>query len=63
MEETIGSRVEAAAASLRERLPLLRSGVALNHAGVAPQPNPIDGEARCKYTVPAYCVASVSSHY
>lgn len=38
MEESIPSYVEAAAAALRERLPQLRSGVALNHAGVAPQP-------------------------
>ena len=38
MTEPIVSEVEAAAAAIRERLPLLRSGVALNHAGVAPQP-------------------------
>ncbi len=38
MESPVSSHVEAAAASIRERLPLLRSGVALNHAGVAPQP-------------------------
>lgn len=30
--------VEAAARKLREQLPLLESGVALNHAGVSPQP-------------------------
>ena len=38
MDPSIDVRVEAAAASLREALPLLDAGVALNHAGVAPQP-------------------------
>lgn len=38
MDPSIDVRIEAAAASLREALPLLDAGVALNHAGVAPQP-------------------------
>jgi len=42
MEKSVHSQVEAAAAALRARLPLLRSGVALNHAGVAPQPESED---------------------
>jgi len=37
-ERSMDSHIAAAAASLREKLPLLHSGVALNHAGVAPQP-------------------------
>jgi selenocysteine lyase/cysteine desulfurase len=38
MESLLHGNIEAAAAALREGLPLLRSGVALNHAGIAPQP-------------------------
>ncbi len=38
MERSSDPRLDAAAAALRDKLPLLRSGVALNHAGVAPQP-------------------------
>ncbi len=38
MDKSIDLQVEEAATSLREKLPLLGSGVALNHAGVAPQP-------------------------
>jgi cysteine desulfurase / selenocysteine lyase len=37
-EDSIHLNVDAAAAAVREKLPLLRSGVALNHAGIAPQP-------------------------
>lgn len=37
-QESIGLKIDAAAAAIREGLPLLRSGVALNHAGIAPQP-------------------------
>ncbi len=38
MEDTINLHLAEAAAALRGKLPLLKTGVALNHAGVAPQP-------------------------
>jgi len=38
IDRSVEARVDAAGAVLRERLPLLRTGVALNHAGVTPQP-------------------------
>ncbi len=38
MEMPGDTRVDAAAREIRDRLPLLETGVALNHAGVSPQP-------------------------
>lgn len=37
-EQQGDAQADAAARDLRERLPLLESGVALNHAGISPQP-------------------------
>lgn len=38
MKEAVESNLDAVVDALREKLPLLRHGVALNHAGISPQP-------------------------